>query len=156
MPRLISAKASVLQQVPLRVSYKVALADGSLDQHEILKESTVAESTTNRDEFNSGHYDHSTGRFTAPFEGVYYFCVHFMRNNQASGAPQLRFIKNGGSGSMWARTYDSTYSGTSYQTAQLITITNLKAGDYVEVTTTDSGPTSFYSDDSYVMGFLIG
>ena len=153
MPRLITAQSSVLQQVALRPSYKQALGNGNVSSGETLKASSVA-LTTGRDEFNSGHYDHSTGRFTAPFDGVYYFCCSWMRNGSSSGAPQLRYRLNGSS--MWGRRYLSGYLTQTYETHVMVTVSNLKTGDYVDIHCNDSGPVSFYGDDSYVMGFLIG
>jgi len=140
--------------MPYQPAFKQALSAGSLTQNNILKESNVA-LTTGRDEFNTGgHYNHTTGLFTAPVAGTYWFGISWMRNSNSAGQPALRYVKNGTSISMWARSYATGYY-SNYQSELLVTITKLNANDYVGIICTDSGPVTFYGDDSYIMGYLI-
>jgi hypothetical protein len=77
-----------------------------------------------------------------------------MRNLSASGQPSLRFGKNGQNINMLARHYKTGYS-SDYETSTLISITSLGANETVEVFSSD-GSVSFYDDDSYFFGYLIG
>jgi hypothetical protein len=111
----------------------------------------------NRDSFDrQSNFNTANGRFTAPVSGMYVFHFSWMRNNTATTGTgsQFRFTKNGSSVNMWARYYSAAFY-TAYQTGTLTTVTTLAAGDYVNVTTTDSNQ-SIYADDSYFCGYLVG
>lgn len=76
---------------------------------------------------NGGHF--SGSKFTAPWQGIYYFSSHM----DCNGGVRLfmRFLKNGSSiDGTYAETY--TPNGT-WISAQISTVLDLDPGDYVEV-----------------------
>jgi len=104
---------------------------------------TSSQSATSNDEIlvfqsavpgqsNSGVYDSSNGRYTAPIAGVYYFFFNgLIDNNAASGSKLANLYKNGSNINTIAYThYDS---GTDYKGIAGSATVNLAANDYVQI-----------------------
>ena len=100
-----------------------------------------------------GHYNTSTGRFTAPVSGSYIFYTTFIKNN-ASGTARRRFEKND------TDPLDGRHlrmdSGTNFgDNGTMQAIIYLSAGDYVTVAHTE-GSSYGRPDYDYFGGYLIG
>lgn len=104
-----------------------------------------------------GHYSTSTGRFTAPVAGTYFFTISVMTGSLGNyGLYQLR--KNDGvvvlpSDGQWAQAYVSdtndaivSASGTVY----------LSAGDFVSVFVASSYPNFYWAGYNNFSGYLLG
>jgi len=97
--------------------------------------------------FNNGsHYSTSTGRFTAPISGMYYFYVQTLAN---SGMFDISFYKNGTRLLGHSESQESTYKTVS--NAQII---YMNANDYVDARVWDGS--SYGSDYSIFTGYLLG
>jgi hypothetical protein len=109
---------------------------------------------TDRNAFQVGSgFSTSTGRFTAPVAGTYVFGMSMMRDNTAASQLDFRVHKNGGgAASTYSRVYWGAYS-TSYQQNASTTLIQLSAGDFIEFVPSSG---SFYNDDSYIFGYLLG
>ena len=83
--------------------------------------------------YNIGsHYNTSTYRFTAPVAGRYMFGYHLLTNT--GGARHLSYLRINGSGSYQdSQVYECSADSEEYNDAQVNTILNLNANDYVDV-----------------------
>ena len=102
---------------------------------------------------NGNNFNGSTGRFTAPVAGWYFFSYH-ARTDAFSGSYLYHSIMKNGS-SLVARNLSSfTYT---YNTKACSGVTYLAQNDYVSVYTSSVGDTSIHFDaDGFFSGFLIG
>lgn len=144
-------------RLPYQPACKIHIdaASNTLDSGQALTSSIATMSKTNRDCFDrNGDFNTTNGRFTAPVDGLYFIGISFMRNGNVGNGSSIRFTKNGGSANIYARYYRPGHSW-NYETSMLQTVTNLSAGDYIQITNTDGFTTSFYDDDSYFYAYLI-
>ena len=118
---------------------------------------TVVFSTTG---FNvGGHYSTSTGRFTAPLTGTYFFESHIRRElNEATIAwhrPELRV-----NGTQIAETLGNLQGHTSgsFSSTAFAVVVRMTAGDYAEVIYSSSGnaSSSTTANECGFCGYLIG
>ena len=134
-------------------SFKISIDTDASPNQGVVSENNGFTLSEFRDGFNEGnHFSESTGRFTAPVEGLYYFHFSLMRySNNGSGSVEMRIKRN--SGQILARAYKANYT-QNFESHNVSTITRLLAGHYVEFVIGVNMST--YNDDSYMMGYLIG
>lgn len=103
-----------------------------------------------------GHMDASTGRFTAPVAGKYYFCFNAMHSGTISGDLQFRIYVNGA----YYQGSNDTGDGSSWDQCTVVAIVNMSAGDYAEPwqysSATSSSAVVYNGKYSGWMGYLIG
>jgi len=105
---------------------------------------------------NTGsHYNSSTGRFTAPVAGKYFFYAQML--GDSSGNRTIAYMNINDSGTDAGQNVEiSAYTG-AYNSAQGTVIFNLAAGDFVSIKT--SGTSAWYGSGSFqnfFCGYLIG
>ena len=102
---------------------------------------------------NGSHFNVSTGRFTAPVNGYYYF--NFSNRIDAFSGSYIYFTILDNSSSVVTRNLTSL--GATYQTLHCSAVHYLSANDYVYVQLNVTGDTSVNMDsDGFFSGFLIG
>ena len=108
---------------------------------------------------NGGHYDNSTGKFTAPVAGKYMFGLSICRDQSYSGANQLIYVSKNSTGSGGAYVGSNASGSQQYDQLQCHFIYDMAANDYA-VPTYYIGAGSFSAFAStprnYFYGFLIG
>lgn len=112
----------------------------------------------NATEFNIGnHYDTSTGRFTAPVDGVYQFYAHGYFDGTAR--KRVYLYHNNGSTTN-TRVFVTDNGGGAGQTVQFSRSVKMQAGDYCyvgfRIDTSDSTDVYYSNIHSYFEGHLIG
>ena len=134
MPRLITSRDALLpHQVP---SFFARHSTNGNDQITINTDVVFGTVTHN----NGGHYDSSNGRFTVPFDGVYFFAALLLSNQSNRLFFHLR--KNG---TRINGTSVETLSQTSnYASGQTHATLTLDAGDYITVHATTAAYGGIY------------
>ena len=96
-----------------------------------------------------GHYSTSTGRFTAPVAGTYYFSLAGFTENNGTTSGDVSIYRNG---SLAVRVYTSEPSGT-YRPFAVHCVLTLSAGDFVNP---NSGLDLHSNNNPVFSGHLIG
>ena len=102
---------------------------------------------------NGGHYDNTTGRFTAPFSGYYHVGVQHMNENNATYDNKYYEVRK--NGAMFKRAYGSSGSNVHHQFVWHGVI-YLNASDYVHVYNHNLTIYATGESHSYFSGYLIG
>jgi hypothetical protein len=101
---------------------------------------------------NGGHMNTSTGLFTAPVAGYYYFNYHGFVDQNLSGNTTITFQKNGSQ--IPSRIYNDENGAAYGPGISLSVVTFLAVNDNVRVNVTGAGMHG--NDNSFFKGFLIG
>ena len=113
---------------------------------------------------NGSHFDNSTGRFTAPVEGKYFFIFTSMYTNPSTGDFHNIILKNG-SNFVISNNHSGGGSGNGHQwnDCTIQAVIPLAANDYVTARCTGSSQNNLYlygnsasSTYSCFCGFLVG
>ena len=97
---------------------------------------TLTSSAAELNVFNSvrvnrgGHFNTSTGRFTAPTAGIYEFYMFFITGN-GNDVYRFNFYKNGSDLGKQLRLDTSDTTNTDYEIGSMKIYEELEAGDYV-------------------------
>ena len=110
--------------------------------------------TENHDQ--GGHFDNSTGRFTAPVSGKYFFAFSAMHSGNVNGDVQYNIYKNG----VVYQGSNDTADGGNWDQCTVVTIVDMAANDYVEPyvysSTTSTRELVYSGTYSGWHGYLIG
>jgi hypothetical protein len=125
-------------------------------QHTLSTATTPSEIIWGTTQFNIGsNYSTTTGRFTAPVAGIYFFRAHTLTANATAGETRILFYKNGVSISGLG--FIATKTATTWASISAQGHINLAAGDYVSVFLTAVAG-SLYNDAVWnsFSGHLVG
>jgi hypothetical protein len=75
-----------------------------------------------------GHFDNTTGRFTAPVAGRYLFTLNAMHSGAMAGDSQWRIYKNGSN----YQGSNQTNDGSSWNQCTIVAVIDLAVNDYVD------------------------
>ena len=92
---------------------------------------------------NGGHYNTTTGRFTAPIAGTYQFAWSHIGGNSDT-VWRYYFRKNGANVGDWHLRLDTGASGSDYEFGTRQIILPLAVGDYVQIYFSSDSSTSSY------------
>jgi hypothetical protein len=98
-----------------------------------------------------GHYNTSTGRFTAPVAGVYQINLVTQHDGNIGDAGWIDIRKNGAETRV---RYEEALTGTSYNAGGISTTIYLNVGDYI--TAHASTTAVWWSHHTCLSGFLVG
>jgi len=106
--------------------------------------------------FNTGsYYNASTGRFTAPIAGKYYFAAQLLGSN--TNARAIFYLAKNNSQNV--PTVEASSTANQYTSIGTFGLFDLAAGDYISVKNGGSSENLFYSSPSnqnWFIGYLIG
>ena len=131
--------------MPSQPSFRVGGHNGESGAGTVVKHATFYHNT-------GSHYSSSTGRFTAPVAGSYFFGVKIISALATTSTEQnIKIVKNG------STTLDARFQGYTESSTHPTIVLDLAAGDYVNISTANSN-TDIYAGavHNQFYGYLIG
>lgn len=102
-----------------------------------------------------GHFNTSTGRFTAPTAGIYEFDMYFITGN-ANDKFRFNFYKNGSNLGKQLRLDTSDTTNSDYEIGSMKIYEELEAGDYVSIYGYSDGGNNAFINPSGSYSFFAG
>jgi hypothetical protein len=131
--------------MPAQPSFRVGGTNGETGSGTVVKHTTTYHNT-------GSHYSSSTGRFTAPVAGSYFFGVKIISAYQTTSNEQnIKIVKNG------STALDARFRGYTESSAHPTIVLDLAASDYVNISVA-SNDTDIYAGAAHnqFYGYLIG
>ena len=100
---------------------------------------------------NGSHYNASTGRFTAPCAGIYYFSYSLLYDNSFNNAGSAMLIRNASGAGEYGYVEGSN---VDYMQVSASAVVSCSTGDYVDVYSYPAG--WHIASESSFTGFMIG
>jgi len=155
---LLSVAETGILKVPYQPAFDAVYDSGGGGTGYTSLNAEIVFNATNNNRGN--HFNTSTGRFTAPITGTYYFSIGGMNNGAISAPMWIELRVNGSLITNMHNPYSNIQSGSEYRWVSSDYVLQLNDGDYVSVFTGTSGsPGGLYgggNNHNHFVGYLIG